>query len=278
MNGLISTQVLDARLGEAGLVILDMRSGGGARAEFAAAHIPGARHTDYAADGWRARVGNAPGMLPNRDHLTALFSRLGLAADQSIVVVPAGGGVSELAAAARIYWTLKACGLHPIAILDGGMAAWLAEGRPTESGTPVITPGSFTPTPAAPEVRADAAAVLSAMEAGESLLDARSPSYFAGLEKAPEAGAAGHIPGALNIDYTLAYDPLRQRLRPRAELDRLFAAVPATPVVSYCNTGHTAALNWFVLSEVLGRPGIRLYDGSMTDWTQDPDRPVAVLI
>jgi thiosulfate/3-mercaptopyruvate sulfurtransferase len=57
-------------------------------------------------------------------------------------------------------------------------------------------------------------------------------------------------------------------------LERLFAAIPANSIISYCNTGHTAALNWFVLSEILGREEVRLYDGSMTEWTQDPTRPV----
>lgn len=277
MSGLISTETLQARLGEPGLVVLDTRSGGPSKAVFEAAHIPGARHTDYAADGWRARVGNVPGMLPGADHLAALFSRLGLTAEQTIVIAPAGAGVSELAAAARIYWTLKTFGLRPVAILDGGMAAWLAEGRPTESGPAVVDPVIVSLPHPSPSLRADAAAVVAALADGETLVDARAPSYFAGLEKAPEALAAGHIPGALNIDYTLAYDAFRQRLRPRAELDRLFGAVAKGPAVNYCNTGHTAALNWFILSEVMGRPDIRLYDGSMTDWTQEAARPVASL-
>ena len=65
------------------------------------------------------------------------------------------------------------------------------------------------------------------------------------------------------------------KLKAASELEQLFAVVPQGPVVSYCNTGHSAAANWFVLSEVLGRDEVALYDGSMTDWTQDPDRPVA---
>ena len=63
-------------------------------------------------------------------------------------------------------------------------------------------------------------------------------------------------------------------LKSKAELEALFAGIPSKPVINYCNTGHQAATNWFVLSEVLGRPGISLYDGSLSEWTQEPDRPV----
>ena len=279
MSGLISADHLQTRLGSPGLVILDTRSGpgGAGLASFEAAHIPGARHTDYAADGWRARVGQVPGMLPDAGHLAALFARLGLERGQQIVIVPAGLSVSELAGAARIYWTLKVCGFNPAGMLDGGMAGWLAEGRPLAQGPVTVAPAGVPALSVDPALRADAAATLTALEASQTLLDARAASYFAGLEKAPEARVAGHIPGAVQVDYSHTYDALRQRLRPRADLEALFAGVGEGPVVTYCNTGHTAALNWFVLSEVLGRPAVRLYDGSMTDWTQDPARPVSTL-
>ena len=88
---------------------------------------------------------------------------------------------------------------------------------------------------------------------------------------------AGHIPGAVSLDYTSAFDSDTGRLKPADELVKLFGKVPAGPAIAYCNTGHTAALNWFVMSEVLSRDEVALYDGSMTDWTQDPERPVATV-
>ena len=90
-------------------------------------------------------------------------------------------------------------------------------------------------------------AIRAALEAGAIFLDGRSASYFAGTEKAGEAKRAGHIPGAVHADYARLYDPARFGLRSREELIALLAAVPPGPIVSYCNTGHTAALNWFVL-------------------------------
>ena len=71
-----------------------------------------------------------------------------------------------------------------------------------------------------------------------------------------------------------AYDAAADRLKPRADLEKLFAPVPAGPVIPFCNTGQAAATDWFVLSEILGRPNVKLYDGSMSEWAGDPNRPV----
>jgi len=107
------------------------------------------------------------------------------------------------------------------------------------------------------------------------LLDSRATNFFEGGAKSPQALRPGRLPGAVQLDHVMAFDPAAMALKPRSELEMLFAAIPATPVINYCNTGHQAATNWFVLSEVLGRPGVSLYDGSMSEWTEDPNRPVA---
>ena len=107
-----------------------------------------------------------------------------------------------------------------------------------------------------------------------TLLDARGRGYFEGREKSPQAMRAGRLPGAAHLDQGQAYDASRHGLKPREELDRLYAAVPEGEVISFCNTGQAAATNWFVLAELLGRRDVRLYDGSMSEWTQDERRPV----
>jgi thiosulfate/3-mercaptopyruvate sulfurtransferase len=106
------------------------------------------------------------------------------------------------------------------------------------------------------------------------LLDGRSRAQFEGLEKSPVAARPGRLPGAAHLDHTLAFQPGTGQLRSPEELEELYAAAPHGPVVSYCNTGHLASTNWFVLSEVLKRPNITLYDGSMSEWAGDPARPV----
>lgn len=277
-SGLISPEALQARLGDGNLVVIDIRSSidGGGKAAFEAGHVPGAVHSDYVADGWRARVGNAPGLLPPLDHLSALAGQLGIKPHDDVVIVAAGVSATDFAAAARVYWTLKLIGHGQQAILDGGFKAWAADGsRPIEAGPSSHSPAEPYPVVMQQRLRSTSDATLVASRSKlATLVDARSTGHFEGREKAPEAMRAGRIPGAVSRDYAEAFDPAAGRLRPADDLARLFGAVPAGPAISYCNTGHTAALNWFVMSEVLGREEVALYDGSMTDWTQDPERPV----
>jgi len=274
--GLISPETLAARLGDKNLVIIDIRTAAdGSREAFEAGHIPGAVHSDYAADGWRAKVGNAPGMLPPLGDLAALAGKLGIKPHDDVVIVPAGTAATDFAAAARVYWTLKFIGHGQQAILDGGFKAWTADPkRPVATGASVPKNAGAYPVVAQQGLRSTADSTLVASRSKQaSLVDARGPSYFEGREKSAEAARAGHIPGAIQRDYAGAFEG--GKLKAPGELEQLFSAVPQGPVISYCNTGHSAAANWFVLSEVLGRDEVALYDGSMTDWTQDPDRPVA---
>lgn len=277
-KGLVSPQALAAVLADPGVFVLDCRSGadGAGRAAFEQGHIPGAAHSDYAADGWRVKVGGAPGMMPELADIASKLGRLGVEPFHRIVVVPAGAGANDLAAAARIVWTIRMAGHSAIAILDGGYAGWTAAGLPAATGAPL--PRSATDYRPGPPtaLRRRATEVLAAVTAhSATLVDARNESFFQGREKSAEARVPGHIPGAVHIDYVSAYNSALNRLKSVPELEALYAGVPAGAVISYCNTGHTAALNWFALSEVLGRPDVALYDGSMTDWTQDPSRPVA---
>jgi thiosulfate/3-mercaptopyruvate sulfurtransferase len=274
---LVSAEWLSRRLADPGIAILDVRIAGqdwcGA---FEQGHIPGAIFTDYAKDGWRATKGMAVGMLPDEAALSALFGRLGLTPDRHVVVVPTGVNASDFSAAARVYWTLKAVGHRRLSLLDGGFEGWRADpARPLETG-PGETPAQTRYRAKIDErLRADIEQVEKAVaERSATLLDARGLSYFEGREKSPQAMRAGRLPGALHFDQAQAYDAARRGLKPAGELERIFAAVPPGEVVSFCNTGQAAATNWFVLAELLGRNDVRLYDGSMSEWTQDEKRPV----
>jgi len=278
---LLPPSALAEALGAADLAILDIRSAvdGGGRAAFQAGHVPGSVHTDYVADGWRLAKDGAGGLLPDPDSLAQLFGRLGLKPETQVVIVPAGVSSGDFSAAARVYWTLKTAGHRHVAILDGGCARWAREGRPVETG-----PGR-QPDPTSYPVRLDASrrATLAEVEqavkereGGPALLDTRGPKSFAGEEKSSLAKRAGRLPGAVNLETAQAYDPATNRLRPLPELEQLFASVPEGAVVTYCNTGQLASTGWFVLSEVLGRQDVSMYDGSMSQWTQDESRPVEV--
>jgi thiosulfate/3-mercaptopyruvate sulfurtransferase len=271
---LVTPHWLNEQRSNADVVVLDIRSvidGGGAEA-YAKAHIPGAIHSDYDKAGWRVARNGHPLNVPSQTALEKLIGETGIDEDSHVVVVPAGVSATDFGAAARIYWTLKAAGHPAVSILDGGFAAWQAAGLPVESGknspSPKIFSGKFNE------------ALLAELEQVErnpnaTLVDARPASQFSGRDKSALAKAYGHIPGAINIDSASFYDPATNRLRPKAELAAIASKVPAGPVVTYCNTAHWAATDWFVLSEILGRPNVRLYAGSMVEWAADARRPVA---
>jgi thiosulfate/3-mercaptopyruvate sulfurtransferase len=273
---LVTPRWLSTHLSDPNVLVLDIRSAidGGGAAAFDRGHIPGSVHSDYDKAGWRVTRNGVPFMLPSLPELEKLIGESGIDEDSHVVIVPAGVHATDFGSAARVYWTLKIAGHPAVSILDGGFAAWQAASYPVEVGKQSSSPRIFT-------AKLDRSLLAEAVEveavlksSGAVLLDARPARHFAGKQRAPAAKAYGHIPGALNLDSASFYDPEANRLRPVAELAKIAAAMPAGPVVAYCNTGHWAATNWFVLSELLGKPGVRLYDGSMVEWTADPRRPV----
>ncbi|HWM45400.1 MAG TPA: sulfurtransferase [Xanthobacteraceae bacterium] len=275
---LVSVEWLQAHLRAPGLVVLDIRSAidGGSAETYAQGHIPGAIHSDYDKAGWRATRNGLPYMLPGIAQLEKLIGELGIDETNDVVVVPAGVSATDFGSAARTYWTLKVAGVRKVSILDGGSAAWTAAKLPLESGVNTLSPTIFEAN-LDRSLIAEAADVEHIIATGAgTLVDARPPPFFQGKVKADAAQAYGHIPGALNIDSTAFYDETINRLRPKAELAAVAARIPPRgPVVSYCNTGHWSATDWFVLAELLGRKDVKVYYGSMVDWVSVPSRPVA---
>ena len=274
---LISPAWLNAHLHDANLVVLDIRSAiDGSKPEaFAQGHIPGAVHSDYDKAGWRVTRNNVPFMVPTTPELEKLIGDLGIDETSHVVVVPVGVNVLDFGSAARTYWTLKYAGVHDVSILDGGLAAWKAAGFALDKGVHAPSPAIFTAT-----IDGSILALASDVEGiehngGATLIDARPASFFLGKEKAPAALAYGHIPGAVDVDSAEFYDPTTNRLRPKAELAAIAGKLPAGAAVTYCNTGHWASTDWFVLHELLGRTNAKLYAGSMVEWTSNPNRPIA---
>jgi len=273
---LVSPAWLNAHLRDQNLVVLDIRSAiDGSKPEtFAQGHIPGAVHSDYDKAGWRVTRNNVPFMVPTTPELEKLIGDLGIDETTHVVVVPAGVNVLDFGSAARTYWTLKYAGVGNVSILDGGLAAWKATGSPLEKDAHAPSPAIFTAT-----IDNSILALASDVETiehvgGATLVDARPVSFFLGKEKAPAAAAYGHIPGAQNIDSAQFYDEAANRLKPKAELAAIADELPAGATVTYCNTGHWASADWFVLHELLGRKNARLYAGSMVEWTSNASRPI----
>lgn len=260
------------------LVILDLRQMAG-EGGYHTGRIPNALHAPYPGV-WRTDRGDIVGVLPDVDTMEAYVEQLGISNDSVIVIVPAGNGSTEFGSSARVYWTLSYLGLEHIGILDGGLKAWKAAGLPITTEEPMWFAGEFQ-VRLNEDLLASTADVEARIDRGQSvLLDARTPEQFLGKVKHEFAKAFGHLPGAVNLDQSLFYDEDKQRLK---SLDQLKASVPAkigadseVEIVSYCNTGHWAATNWFVLHELLGFTNTTLYDESMVGWTQSAGRPLTL--
>jgi thiosulfate/3-mercaptopyruvate sulfurtransferase len=172
-------------------------------------------------------------------------------------------------AAARAWWVLRWAGIEDVRVLDGGFAAWLAAGQPTQSAVDIPTPGTA-------DVRPGSVDSLNAEQAGRwaadgRLVDVRAPERFRG-EVEPMDPVAGRIPGALNLPTTANVDATG-RFLPLAELRDRFAGLPDQPIGVYCGSGVTAAHT--VLAMRLAGLDAVLYPGSWSEWITDPQRPVA---
>ncbi|WP_321336001.1 sulfurtransferase [Breoghania sp.] len=279
LTPLVSTEWLQAHLNEAGLVILDVdfRSAKGGEKNEAAkpTYVPGAITTPYPGP-WRSEQDGVPGQMASVDGLETYLSSIGINEDVAVVVVQSGENGTDFSAGTRVYWTLKELGLSNVGLLDGGMRAWKAEGRPVRHEAATPDAAFFTAEP-------DPTLTISTDEVAESvgtdtvLLDARPASFFKGKAKHKLAPRPGRLPGAVDLDYNAFIDVETGKLKSKAEL-ALIASVQLADkkanIVSYCNTGHWASANWFVLHELLGYENVRLYDASMVGWTLDPKRPV----
>lgn len=277
MDELVSTEWLAAELGAPDLGIVDASkflagTGRDGRAEYEAEHIPGAVFLDL--DELADTTPGAPHKLPPEHKFASRMQSLGLRDGQRIVIYDN----SPLHSAARAWWLLKTFGAHYVAILDGGLAKWKAEGRPIEGGRTQVRHGHFTPLFDAGAV-VDKAQVAALVEEGNhALVDARPGARFRGEEEDPRPGiASGHIPGSVNLPQTQMFNPDGTWKRG----DQLRAAFDAAgvdldkPMVTTCGSGVTAAVVLFG-ARLLGKRDVRLYDGSWSDWGADPSTPKAV--
>lgn len=260
------------------LVIIDVRSGiDGTNAEgFAAGHIPGSVYASYTDGGWRTSVNGVPGMTPGVEELQTYIQSLGVSNDDAVVIVPAGVGSTDFGSAARVYWTFKLLGHDAVGILNGGLKGWVDAGGELATGQTNATAGNFTAN-LRPELLVSAEQVQAGIDGGSQLVDARPAAQFRGEAKHPASANAGTIPGAASLEEHLLVQEGSSNFVDAAEVSRLVDAAGidgSEPIVSFCNTGHWAATVWFALSEVAGLESVAMYDGSMTEWTQDPNRPL----
>lgn len=279
---LVDTGWLAKHLDDDGLVLIDLRNkiDGGSYDTYLEGHIPSAIHSDYLKDGWRVGRDDVVGLLPEAAQFQKLARKLGVSDDSHVVLIPAGVGSTDFGSSARAYWTFKVFGHDEVSILDGGFAGWKAAFPDrVETGAPVAPAAGNFIASFQPQGYVTTEQVRQIVDAGggTTLLDGRTKEQFLGDAKHPKAAAGGRIPGAELLYQETAYDVSANRLKDVAELENIYRDLdPDLPIVSYCNTGHWAATNWFVLSEILGHDDVKLYDGSMVEWTADGDNPLLV--
>ena len=270
----VSSEILQANLANWAIVDcrFDLHQEDWGREQYRAAHIPGAVHASLNDDlaGERTPAsGRHP--LPSIDALASTFSRLGIDATTQVVAYDQDAGLF----ASRLWWSLRYLGHEAVALLDGGWAKWIREGRPTQSGDESRHARTFVP-------RARATMTVGVDEVAARLgqrdtllVDARGPERFEGRSE-PLDRVAGHIPGATNHFYRWNLTD-EGTLRPAAELRDAYTALLAgrspEEAIAYCGSGVSACHNLLAM-EHAGLHGTRLYVGSWSEWSKDPDRPV----
>ena len=276
MDSLVSTEWLAGEMGASDLRIVDASwhlpdAQRDPAADYASGHILGAVYMNLGelVDS-NAAFDNT---LPGAEKFASRMQSLGLGDGSRVVVYDD----SAIKSAARGWFMLKLYGMHDVAILDGGLAKWKAEGRQLAKGKETLRHRHFTAWSDDKQVRSKADMLANLNSHAEQVVDARGPGRFAGTDPEPRPGMSpGHIPGARNVPYgqMFAADGTWQD---KAGIEAAFVAAGidlGKPVVTTCGSGVTACVLAFGL-HLLGKQDVALYDGSWAEWGSDPETPKA---
>lgn len=279
MDALVSTEWLAARVGSPDLRVFDTavayRDGGihSGKARYERGHIPGAGFLDLTGP-LSDHSADVILQQPGADALRSLFGDAGIG-DHSQVVLYSSDHIMW---ATSVWWMLHAIGFPTKAVLDGGLSAWLDEGRPVETGTSTCPPARLTIGRSRDELWSDKYQVAAALDDARAVVAcALRREVYEGT--APEHyGRPGHISGSVAVPHPLIVDPDTNRFRDEQSLRRAFAeagVLDSDRVIVYCGGGIAATVDAFAL-HLLGHRGTSVYDGSLLQWLKDADAPMAV--
>lgn len=276
-EALVSADWLAAHLDEPGLRVLDAtyKMPGvtpDAAVSYAAGHIPGSVFFDI--DAISDKTSNLPHMLPSPPQFAAQVAALGIGDHHRVIVYDSTG----LIGAARAWWMFRVFGHDDVAVLDGGLPAWIATGKTVTAAVPRVAAASFTARYRPDLVRCRAQVLANLGTQGEQILDARSAARFLGEAVEPWPGRrSGRIPGSFNLDHTQLVDADSKRWRSAEEIADLVAAsgIDVTrPVTTSCGSGITACVLALGL-HLIGAAQVAVYDGSWAEWGLPGALPIA---
>ncbi|MBL4806036.1 MAG: 3-mercaptopyruvate sulfurtransferase [Rhodobacteraceae bacterium] len=262
---LVSTDWLEAHLKAPDLRIIDASwymaaDARDCQAEYAGCHIAGARYFDI--DDISDKRSALPHMAPPVEKFVSRMRAMGIGDGHRVVIYDSAG----LFSAARVWWMFRLFGKTDVAVLDGGLKKWLAEGRPVEDTPPVLRDRHFTARRDANLVRDVTQVAASSKLKDAQIIDARSAGRFTGQDPDPRPGMrSGRIPGSSNVHYAALIND-NGTLKDLEELRELFAHVDfAKPVITTCGSGVTAGILALALAR-LGHKNVSVYDGSWSEW------------
>lgn len=212
-------------------------------------------------------------LIPEKADFEKLVQNAGVTAGKPIILVPIGLDIADVDEALRVLWQFKVYGENNIAVLDGGLAGWLMDGKSVSTEKVNMPTGNWVAKAERKDLSASSNEVAVASKSGKTqLIDSRPPSQFFGVTKRDYVGAYGHIAGAKNFAPELLTRSKNGALYflNKKTYEALLTASgfnPSSPSISYCNSGHFAAGSWFVAAEIVGNPSVKLYDGSLHLWT-----------
>mgnify|MGYP001482957417 CR=1 FL=1 len=268
-DALVDTAWVAAHLDDPNVRLLALH---GKLEDFEAGHLPGAIYVNLGAD-LTNPDDPTEGQILTQEALSALFSRLGIENDDTVVVYDANNNLQ----AARAYWALKYYQHPDVRLYDGGLKQWTAAGNTLSSGPAApLAATTYVAGDADPDLRTTGEYVLEHLDDPSTILcDTRGPGEYAGTDV--RAARGGHIPGAINVEWVQTVDQESGQFRDLAYLADLYARAGFSPdkqVITYCQTGVRGAHTWFVLTELLGYPNVRNYDGSWAEWGNDAAKPL----